>query len=73
MSTEETETTTPAPEENTGSRDIVLDQSEAANAFPVNGRTRPIIAAIVQPTEKLLLAALARTAKIVHDVAGTMY
>lgn len=73
MSIEKAETTTPATEENTGSHDIVLGQSGAANAFLVNGRTRPLIAAIVRPTEKLLLAALARTAKIVHDVAGTMY
>lgn len=73
ISATETKATAPVTEENTGPRDIVSDQSGAADALPVNGRTRPLIAALVRPTEKLLLAALARTAKIVHDVAGTMY
>ena len=73
MSTEKTETTMSATEENTGSRDIVLGQSGAANALLVNGRINPLIAAIVRPNKKLLLAALTRTAKIVHDVAETMY
>ena len=75
MSTEKTETTTFAKKENTDACDtsVLLDQSEISDALPVNERISSFIAAVVRPTEKPLLAALVRTAKIFHDVAGTMY
>jgi len=49
------------------------DRPVTTHATSANGQAKPLIAAIVRPTEKLLLAALARTARIVHDVAETMY
>jgi transposase len=48
---EETEATTPATEEIDEALVIMPYQSVATASSPVNGRTRPFIAAITQPTE----------------------
>ena len=74
---EETEQAAPSVEEPaeevTGPVVIMPDEPVTIHTASANGRASPLIAAIARPTEKLLTAALARTARIVHDVAGTMY
>lgn len=69
----ETEATPPATEKSTNPLVIMPDEATTTDFSPLNGRARSAIVAIARPTEKLLLAALARTARIVHDVAETMY
>jgi len=44
-----------------------------AASTSTNRQAKPFLAPIVRPAERLLLAALARTARIVHDVVETMY